>query len=47
MIWTMLSNPANRPAGWNYIMDIKGLTMATKSGTTNIINKNGTKSPRD
>ncbi len=47
MLWTMLSNPANRPASWNYIMNIKWLTMATKSGTTNIKNKNGTKSPRD
>ena len=48
MLWYILSNPANRPPTWNYIMQIPGLTLATKSGTTDVIDKkNGKKYPRD
>lgn len=48
MIWYILSNPANRPPSWNYIMQIPWLKIATKSWTTNIIDsKTKRKYPRD
>ena len=48
MLWYILSNPANRPPTWNYIMQIPGLTLATKSGTTDVIDKKTWKKyPRD
>lgn len=44
----ILSNPANRPASWNSVMQIAGFKMATKSWTTNIIDKKTwRKLPRD
>ena len=47
-LWYILSNPLNRPPSWNYIMQIPGLTLATKSWTTNIIDpKTKRKYPRD
>ena len=48
MLWYILSNPSNRPSTWNYTMQIPWLTLATKSWTTNIIDKKTWKKyPRD
>ena len=48
LLWNILSDPNNRPAWWNLTMQIKGLKLATKSWTTNIIDrKTKRKYPRD
>jgi len=44
----ILSNPNNRPPTWNWVMQVKWLKLATKSWTTNIIDrKTWKKYPRD
>lgn len=48
LLWYILSNPQNRPPSWNNIMQIEWLTLATKSWTTNIVDKKTNKKlPRD
>ena len=48
MMWSILSDPANRPPSWNKVEQVPQLTLATKSWTTNIIDKRTWKKyPRD
>jgi len=48
ILWYILSNSNNRPPTWNGVMQIPSLKLATKSWTTNIIDKKTWKKyPRD
>lgn len=46
LLRSILSDNSNMPAGWSSTFTIPGLTLATKSGTTNVV-KGNQKLPRD
>jgi membrane peptidoglycan carboxypeptidase len=47
LIWKILSDPANRLPGWVTKFNINGLTMALKTGTSNMKTDKGNNLPRD
>ena len=46
LIWKILSDPSNRIGAWSTKFNVKGLTYALKTGTSNVVTDKGSR-PRD